>query len=303
MLCSRAAGVGQLPGFAGRDESKVPELRGASSGSAETDVVGLRPARGRQPCFEDHHRLPRRAHLLLLRLPPNARLSPNACLRMGAQRATGKRRHAPVMSPHCKEPGATLHQARRRWGRRRTPATRPASARCSTEGFMAWLKEWLTGSLAGKSSPRSDAGREPPVPASGGPAMHRKRKAKAYRCFTDAAGVTWHVWEVDPREAERRRAMRRVANDARKGGPAARDRRCRESRVATRPGYENGWLAYGSVEGTKRLAPIPPGWTALPDSALDELRRRAVDAERPRPRPGKKRPHASMLPNGHRPVQ
>jgi hypothetical protein len=91
--------------------------------------------------------------------------------------------------------------------------------------------------------------------------------------------------------------MRRVANDARKGRPIDQNRRRRESRVATRPGYENGWLAFASTEGAKRLAPIPPGWTALPDSALDQLRRHAVDAERPRRRPGKKRPPGWVLLN------
>lgn len=149
--------------------------------------------------------------------------------------------------------------------------------------------DWLTGWLRAKAPAQRQAGDATAGPPSGGP-PNRPRRAKTYRRFADAAGVTWHVWEVDPREAERRRAVRRIANEARKGSPMGYDRRRRESRLATRPGYENGWLAFASTEGAKRLAPIPSGWAALPDGALDELRCRAVDAEQLRHRPGREQP-------------
>lgn len=157
---------------------------------------------------------------------------------------------------------------------------------------------WLTGLLRAKPVPPPPAGNEAVAPRPAKRRPGRTRKAKSYRRFADAAGVVWHVWEVDPREAERRRAMCRAANEAVAGGSTVHHRRRRESRVATRPGYENGWLAFASAEGTKRLVPVPPEWIALPDSALDELRRQAVDAERPRRRPGKKRPYGSVPANG-----
>ena len=155
---------------------------------------------------------------------------------------------------------------------------------------MAWLTGWLKRS---PPAPR-DAGDEAVARGQAKLRPHRMRKAKSYRRFEDAAGVVWHVWEVDPREAERRRLMRRAANEAPKAGQLSHERRRRESRVAIRPGYENGWLAFASAGGAKRLAPVPPGWTALSDSALDELRRRAVHAEHPRHRPVKKRPQGAM---------
>ena len=54
--------------------------------------------------------------------------------------------------------------------------------------------------------------------------------------------------------------------------------------MPVRAGYENGWLAFDSVLGSKRLAPIPPNWDTLPDDTLIALCGRGVDAARTRRR-------------------
>ena len=109
------------------------------------------------------------------------------------------------------------------------------------------------------------------------------------RTFTDADGVIWQVWDVHPQLAERRRGPRRVAPPRLVAGAhdhrAGADRRHRtETRVPVREGYEHGWLAFDSVLGSKRLAPIPDGWDALPEDSLRDLWRRGVDAARIRRR-------------------
>ena len=63
-------------------------------------------------------------------------------------------------------------------------------------------------------------------------------------------GERWEVWEVRPGE---------------RGEP--RD---------VRPELTGGWLAFGSSTETRRLAPIPAGWTELPTDALGELCERAA---------------------------
>ncbi|NUO64210.1 MAG: hypothetical protein HOQ11_06420 [Gemmatimonadaceae bacterium] len=107
----------------------------------------------------------------------------------------------------------------------------------------------------------------------------------ASRTFIDADGVSWQVWDVHPELAERRQTDRRrgattPANERR----AAERRRRAEKRVAVRPGFENGWLAFDSPLGLRRLAPIPHSWSNLPDGALAELCRSALDGGRPRRR-------------------
>lgn len=115
------------------------------------------------------------------------------------------------------------------------------------------------------------------------------RHVMGHRTFVDADGVTWEVWDVHPQLAERRRSARRsapsrlgaVARDLR----AAIDRRRRtEVRVPVREGYEHGWLAFDSTVGSRRLAPIPPGWETLPDSRLLDFWKQGKDATRTRRR-------------------
>lgn len=110
----------------------------------------------------------------------------------------------------------------------------------------------------------------------------------ASRTFMDAEGVTWQVWDVHPELAERRIAERRQEVNAPPTAASERravERRHRaEKRVAVRPGFENGWLAFDSPIGMRRLAPIPPEWANLPDGLLAELCRQAMEGARSRRR-------------------
>ena len=110
----------------------------------------------------------------------------------------------------------------------------------------------------------------------------------ASRTFVDAEGVTWQVWDVHPELAERRTAERRreaKAPPATSSDRRAAERRHRaEKRVSVRPGFENGWLAFDSPIGMRRLAPIPPEWTSFPDGLLAELCRQAMEGARSRRR-------------------
>lgn len=110
-----------------------------------------------------------------------------------------------------------------------------------------------------------------------------------HRTFVDTDGVTWAVWDVHPQLVERRRSARRSAPS--RLGAVARDlrtaidrRRRTEVRIPVREGYEHGWLAFDSTLGSKRLAPIPPGWETLPDSRLLEFWMQGKDATRTRRR-------------------
>lgn len=118
----------------------------------------------------------------------------------------------------------------------------------------------------------------------------------AHRTFTDAAGVSWQVWDVRPSWtwAERRRTDRRhgAVGSARDGrgqrdessnGGVREERRVSDRRGAgtrqlvVRNGYEDGWLTFECAGQRRRLTPIPPGWEMLPDLTLGELCRRSVD--------------------------
>lgn len=110
-----------------------------------------------------------------------------------------------------------------------------------------------------------------------------------HRTFVDADGVMWKVWDVHPQLAERRRSARRATPS--RLGAIARDlragvdrRRRQEVRVPVREGYEHGWLAFDSSVGSRRLAPIPPDWETLAESALLSLCNRGTDASRTRRR-------------------
>jgi hypothetical protein len=104
-----------------------------------------------------------------------------------------------------------------------------------------------------------------------------------HRTFSDASGVIWQVWDVHPQLAERRRSSRRAGSspasvDGRDRRRGADRRRRVEVRVPVRLGFEQGWLAFDSVLGSKRLAPIPDGWETLPEASLLALCLRGEDA-------------------------
>ena len=109
----------------------------------------------------------------------------------------------------------------------------------------------------------------------------------AHRTFVDADGVTWQVWEVAVQPADRIRNERATASLRRaRQTPKKRENLARrlevELRVAIPAAFENGWLAFASVKGSKRLAPIPTEWMTLSDDALNDLCRQANPTQTPR---------------------
>jgi hypothetical protein len=108
----------------------------------------------------------------------------------------------------------------------------------------------------------------------------------AHRTFVDSDGVTWQVWEVVIHPTERIRNEHVTARLRRaRQTPTQRENLARrlqvEQRVALPAQFEHGWLAFGSIEGNRRLAPIPPNWMTLSDDALNELCRQAHSMQKP----------------------
>ena len=105
------------------------------------------------------------------------------------------------------------------------------------------------------------------------------------RTFTDRAGVAWTVRLVTPERVERRRADRRHAAGAGAAGAAGAaatterrrgaDRRVtRQLRVRLPAEWAQGWLLLESETGERhRVAPVPPDWTRLSETALALLAR------------------------------
>lgn len=73
----------------------------------------------------------------------------------------------------------------------------------------------------------------------------------SHRVFTDANGTSWEVWDVRPTGAA--------------------------EIVQVRNQFADGWLAFQSERGRRRLAPIPEGWESWPDSRLCALCGEAVE--------------------------
>ncbi len=95
----------------------------------------------------------------------------------------------------------------------------------------------------------------------------------AYKDFTDSTGTEWFVFDVTPHADERRSYDRRREGET---GQVAEgeDRRNDSRRVAVGqrpPRLTQGWLCFEREGERRRLQPIPDGWTALPDSQLEEL--------------------------------
>lgn len=86
----------------------------------------------------------------------------------------------------------------------------------------------------------------------------------AHRQFTDSIGRTWDAWEVTPEFAERR-----TTPPAPWLGVERRQRA--EFRVPLGKQWSKGWLAFETRGEKRRLAPVPPGWSALTDRELAEL--------------------------------
>jgi hypothetical protein len=102
-----------------------------------------------------------------------------------------------------------------------------------------------------------------------------------WRSFRASDGAEWNVWNVIPgvrTDMERRRGYDRRSPDPvlRYTGPERRvspDRRRRDGLLS--PDLCAGWLTFESGSERRRLAPVPPGWERLPDTALERLCRRA----------------------------
>ena len=75
------------------------------------------------------------------------------------------------------------------------------------------------------------------------------------RTFTDSAGLTWDVFEVN---------------------------RASQKPGAVSAGLEQGWLAFASGTNKRRLAPFPPGWATSSDDELALLCEAARQAPMPR---------------------
>jgi hypothetical protein len=103
----------------------------------------------------------------------------------------------------------------------------------------------------------------------------------SHRTFVDAHDVTWEVWAVMLFPGERHRAELLASSQRRaRVTPVQRENLARrvqlEQRVAVPVEFERGWLAFGSVSGSKRLAPFPTDWAQLDDTALNDLCNQAV---------------------------
>jgi hypothetical protein len=101
-----------------------------------------------------------------------------------------------------------------------------------------------------------------------------------HRQFTDSKHTTWEVWDVEPGDAERRGK----ATDRRWAPRSSEERRQLEdrARVRLKSDLAHGWLAFESKHDRRRLAPIPPGWDAMDDQALERLCELASSIGKPR---------------------
>jgi len=106
------------------------------------------------------------------------------------------------------------------------------------------------------------------------------------REFTDRRGVAWHIKEIIPQFAERRKGERRAADDlstppATVGAErrSAERRRLTSVRARVTNGYERGWLTFETAGEKRRLAPVPSGWEAFSPERLELLCRMADRVE------------------------
>lgn len=84
----------------------------------------------------------------------------------------------------------------------------------------------------------------------------------AQREFRDDRGVTWMVWEVHPKLAERRRTRVPIP-------PDFKERRLNHHvRVPVDDQYAQGWLVFRTAGERRRLTPIPPNWSDVSNDVL-----------------------------------
>jgi hypothetical protein len=100
-----------------------------------------------------------------------------------------------------------------------------------------------------------------------------------HRTFFDDLARLWNAWDVIPAWGERRTTERRA--QAPQSGVRAIERRRRERRrshglrIALPPRLAHGWIAFEHLDERRRVAPIPAGWSDLPESGLRDLWREA----------------------------
>jgi hypothetical protein len=103
-----------------------------------------------------------------------------------------------------------------------------------------------------------------------------------YRTFIDSAGAEWQVWDIVPRQHERRDAEkldRRVEvipipfADRRARGASRRVESGGMRRAYLRGPYAHGWLCFESRQEKRRLSPIPGDWTTCSDEDLETYAR------------------------------
>ncbi len=103
-----------------------------------------------------------------------------------------------------------------------------------------------------------------------------------FRRFVDSSGKKWEVWEVVPAFVDNRRRERRALNPRSAPPSSSGERRKRDRRIRTLPGYvrvspgfERGWLCFASGTLTRRLAPIPGAWENADPEQLELWSREA----------------------------
>lgn len=107
----------------------------------------------------------------------------------------------------------------------------------------------------------------------------------AHREFTDENGVEWTVFDVVPRDDERRTGERRQAEDPASSPEADRraDERRRSVRTSRPVRLSRPWLCFEGGGERRRLQPVPEGWHLLSDAELVALMREARLAPRRHP--------------------
>lgn len=103
----------------------------------------------------------------------------------------------------------------------------------------------------------------------------------AFREFTDETGAEWSVYEITPRNDDRRAADRRHGESA----TTEDERRSQDRRLAVRSSrpvrLTKGWLCFERDGERRRLQPVPTDWQHLPDAELVKLLALATAARRP----------------------
>jgi hypothetical protein len=99
------------------------------------------------------------------------------------------------------------------------------------------------------------------------------------RTFFDRSGQEWQVFDVVPREDERRNFDRRSSLEMHLQDPDERRDRDRRYTVGggspQLSGVTRSWLCFQSGTERRRLSPIPNDWVHLSDARLEAFRQQA----------------------------